>query len=352
MAQVASQYTTRSYQPDDEGSVLELLRLSLGESETLQRTPALWRWKHLISPFGPSYIRLACDREGRLAGMRAFMRWQLQASDREILAVRAVDTATHPEHQRRGVFSTLTGEVVADVQRDGVDLIFNTPNQYSLPGYLKLGWHYVGKVHPQIKVLNYPNFVLGMVRQKLSKSSLQFPSTNFFSADPTPISDLLDRRIELKTLIQKDRQLSNGASVIATQRSCEYLSWRYAEHPAIQYWTVFVEDDGKLQASAIIRTNTRFGLKEVVLCELLLSEAEENSCQRLIDQLCSLLRADYIVAYFPQGSLHRYLLNRCNFRAVPWQGMDFTCRVLSDNIPHDPQMLENWSVTRGDLELF
>ncbi len=61
-----------------------------------------------------------------------------------VRAVRAVDTATHPDHQGRGIFSTLTP---TRSRRCGsrADLVFNTPNEKSLPGYLKMGWQIVGQ---------------------------------------------------------------------------------------------------------------------------------------------------------------------------------------------------------------
>ena len=144
------------------------MRRYLGdESTTLPLTPNHWRWKHLSNPFGPSYVRVACDESGQVVGMRAFMRWEFMMRDRLVKAVRAVDTATHPGHRRMGDFSALTKQVIEDVQSDGVDFIFNTPNQEVLQGYLKLGWRHVTKVHPLIKVLNDPVFAMGLMRSRL-----------------------------------------------------------------------------------------------------------------------------------------------------------------------------------------
>ena len=60
-------------------------------------------------------------------------------------AVRAVDTATHPDHQGRGLFSALTRHAVEACRTEGVAFVFNTPNEQSRPGYLKLGWREVGR---------------------------------------------------------------------------------------------------------------------------------------------------------------------------------------------------------------
>ena len=61
-------------------------------------------------------------------------------------AVRAVDTATHPDVQGRGLSSAgLTRSCWSEIAAD-TELVFNTPNGNSLPGYLRMGWREVGQV--------------------------------------------------------------------------------------------------------------------------------------------------------------------------------------------------------------
>ena len=136
-------YVVRQYEVTDEDAVLRLLRITLGAGPIGQRTAAFFRWKHLDNPFGPS-LMLVADAGGEIIGLRAFMRWRFDAAGQDVRAVRAVDTATHPDHQGRGIFSRLTSEAL-DLLRGDTDLIFNTPNEKSLPGYLKLGWRIVGR---------------------------------------------------------------------------------------------------------------------------------------------------------------------------------------------------------------
>ena len=56
----------------------------------------------------------------------------------------AVDTATDPEHHGRGIFRALTTQGVERLADDGVAWVFNTPNDASRPGYLKMGWTAIG----------------------------------------------------------------------------------------------------------------------------------------------------------------------------------------------------------------
>ncbi|MBM4363048.1 MAG: GNAT family N-acetyltransferase, partial [Deltaproteobacteria bacterium] len=128
----------------DEAAIVELLRASLGEGQ-IPRTAEFFRWKHREGPFGPSPCRVALAGE-RLVGVRLFLRWRFRDGDRVVEAVRAVDTATHPEFQGQGIFSKLTLGLVADETARGTGFVFNTPNEKSRPGYLKMGWESLGRI--------------------------------------------------------------------------------------------------------------------------------------------------------------------------------------------------------------
>jgi predicted N-acetyltransferase YhbS len=352
MAQSTTQFTVRRYQPSDLEAVLELMRRSLGETATLQRTAAMWRWKHLTSPFGPSYVRVACDGD-KVVGMRAFMRWGFKAGGQRLRAVRAVDTATHPDYRRMGIFSRLTSQVVEDVRADGAHFIFNTPNNDVLPGYLKLGWRQVARIHPMLKVLNYPGFSIGLARRRLAHPADRHLAPElFFREAPTPVLSLLQQRPGMERLLQQDVQSRGTSRSIHTQRSWDYLHWRYGQHPTIPYYAVFVQDNGYLQGCVIFRTNTRYGMKEVVLSEMLLAEPREDLCNALLRRLRDSLRADYLITYFAPKSFHRAALESLKFRPVPRQGMNFTSMTLAPDLPLAPQEMASWDLVMGDLELF
>src|SRR5918994_5166036 len=105
-ATLTSTVTIRPFSVGDEANVLELLGLTLGGGPAGRRPAEFFRWKHADNPFGPSFMLLA-EADGRVVGLRAFMRWRFIVDGRELSAVRAVDTATHPEYQGIGVFSRL-----------------------------------------------------------------------------------------------------------------------------------------------------------------------------------------------------------------------------------------------------
>ena len=129
----------RSAQPEDEAAVIDLLRASLGWQPG-DPNEEFFRWKHHDNVFGtsPAWVAL---HDGAVVGYRTFLRWRFLDDDgKQVRAVRAVDTATDPAYQGMGIFRTLTLRAAAELTLAGDALVFNTPNDQSRPGYLKMGW--------------------------------------------------------------------------------------------------------------------------------------------------------------------------------------------------------------------
>ncbi len=344
------QYTFGPYAEMDTGQVLALMEAALGAGPAGRRDRAGWDWKHLRSPFGGSYVRLARAQENdAVVGLRAFMRWQFKLDGRAVNAVRAVDTATHPQHRRRGLFEQLTKQMLEEMRADGVDLVFNTPNRFSMPGYLKMGWRHVGVIRPLVKVINYPRFIAGLIRYKLGRQAAHQTARGSQWDAIEPASE--SRLDVLETLLDQDKAWQE-AHRLTTNRSPAYLRWRYAQHPAATYGVITHQTGGRVEAAAIVRANSRFGLNEVMIEELLLSAPRADLVKRVIAQMVTHTNADYLIAVAPEGSVKRRLIAGSGFRSVPRYGMDFTALRLNQALAVDPYQLGGWALTLGDLEYF
>ena len=135
MDEIKIREATKSDSPE----IVKLLKIALGEST--EKSVQNWHWKHYDNPFGESKIYLATIGS-EIVGVRAFMQWQWKekSTGKTLRAVRAVDTAVSPNHRRKGIFLSLTNHALKMVSEEGFDFVFNTPNDQSIGGYLKLGW--------------------------------------------------------------------------------------------------------------------------------------------------------------------------------------------------------------------
>jgi GNAT superfamily N-acetyltransferase len=297
----------------DVPEILDVLRAALGEPPGLQRTEALWNWKHVDNPFGESIV-LVAESGGRIAGVRAFMRWNLITPQGEtVRCVRAVDTATHPDFQRRGIFRTLTLAAVEAAAADGVHLVFNTPNAKSGAGYLKMGWSEVGPIRVMVA-----------------------PSPRVLRPVPESDAPLIDAPAGGPAVAVPDRP----AHGLRTPRTPEYLHWRFSAHPTARYRTVEAEGSW-----AVLRENHRFGRPELVVSELLGPRAHKPL--RVARRMS---RAAYLIGSFRPGTPERRAALRAGLIPVPRvQAMLLVARPLVDIGPVTD--LASWDLTIGDLEL-
>lgn len=324
----------------DTPEILSLIRTSLGEGE-VPRESAYWAWKHLDNPFGGSPVVIARS-DDQLVGLRAFMRWTWTAGGTAYPAVRAVDTATHPAWRGRGVFSRLTNLLVERMQESGVAFIFNTPNESSRPGYLKMGWSSVGRVSLWVRPLPFGRSMGTAAGGEASVAALQSGGRSLREAWTLPgLADFLNA-------IQADGKR------FRTPLSIEYLRWRYEEVPGIHYFAAGdVEDDNS--ALFVWRLKSRGRFVELRLCESFVGPGKGAVRQagRTLRALLAAGRADFASAMATWGSPQQRTLLRSGFIPAPRCGPVLTVRPLNiGRKDPDPRRRGAWAASIGDLELF
>jgi GNAT superfamily N-acetyltransferase len=328
----------RQFEATDEGPVLELLEAALGGGPAGRRPPDFFRWKHWQSPFGPSFM-LVAETDGRLVGLRAFMRWRFEAGGRGVRAVRAVDTATHPDYQGRGVFSQLTRAALEQLQGD-VDLVFNTPNASSLPGYLKLGWQEVGRLPVGVRVRR----PLRLTRGLHAPGGPRSPRPHLAAESAARV---LERSELVAPLLAEVRPKDDGR--LRTPKDLAYLRWRYGDAPLLGYAAVAEEQGGRCQGLAIFRVRPRAGAWESTIAELLVPPDDRRTARRLLRRVSAAAPVDHLTLRAPDQTA----LAAATSGILPAPGgIRFVVKAVADGVRPDPADLGSWALSLGDLEVF
>lgn len=314
---------------NDIPAIVALLKTSLGES-LMPKSEGYWRWKHIDNPFGPSPVLLA-EEDGRIIGVRAFMTWQWSHHGQVLSAVRAVDTATDPNHQGKGIFKKLTLAMVEECKNDGVHFIFNTPNTQSRPGYLKMGWEDAGRLPVQMAPLRIFSMLKAVVSGAATVGSTDHETLNNLLSDPS-----------LADLIAKDQ---SHRSNICTRYSIAYLKWRYGDVPVVKY-NAFRYTDGR-EDSVVIgrikssRLGNEFRVTDFFSTEARLSRASKNELKRFAINS----GADYLTSSGVTSE-------RLSFGMTFKKGPITTVRNLNLKDISQLSGFNHWSPSLGDLELF
>jgi predicted N-acetyltransferase YhbS len=319
---------------DDVPAIVRLLDEALGPAPGGVERRELFEWKHLRNPFGRS-IALVAEAGGEIVGLRSFMRWRLAgaAGARSLGAVRAVDTATSPAVQRRGIFSRLTREALAACEAEGVSMVFNTPNDRSRPGYLKMGWRVVAVLPLWVRPRRPDRLAVAALRRDLRAGR---------GVEPPPGSSLVPAA-EALSAGRAPRGIE--PEVLHTPRSLESLRWRYVDGPLPYH----VLSGGA--ATIVTRLRSRGSLREAVVCEAIAPEGAQDDLRELLRTLPREAGADHAVAHLGPGWTGRDELRRAGYLRLPRGGLTFTIRTVSPSEP-DPVEAASWSLTLGDLEVF
>ena len=311
---MSSPITVRSAALDDVSAIVALAGRALGWNPS-DPNDAFFRWKHLENPAGPSPMWVAAAGD-ELAGFRTMMRWTFADDGRVRSAVRAVDTATAPEHQRRGVFRLLTTAAVDELFAAGTGFVFNTPNDKSRPGYLSMGWTEAGRVPARFAVgglLALPRLVQARV-----------PAAKW--SEPLDVRDPIDDLA--------DDLAASPSGGIQTQRTPDYLRWRYGFEP-LHYRVVQTDD-----AAAVVRVRHRGPAREAVIADLV--SPSSAASRRLLRRIRRLRGVDHLLTVADPPHPAPWL------PPVPGLGPVLTTRDLAERAP----TLAELRLSLGDIELF
>lgn len=212
-------YAIRPMESEDVDAVLQMLTETFGSGFDHQ----WFQWKHRDGPWGPS-LGWVADGGSGLLGVRLFLPWRLRERDRVYRALRPCDTVTVPEARGRGVFRSLTEHAIGSLN-DDVDLLFNTPNANSKPGYLKMGFAEWGEVRQRVSIV--------------------LPRRTVLTDDPKPASQ---------------------GSGVRTDIDDRFLTWRYRDCPGWDYSTFGME--GEDFNGIVNRVRTWHGMRLMVVSEL------------------------------------------------------------------------------------
>lgn len=315
----------RPAESQDIPAIVDLLKQSLGEVSST-KTEAYWRWKHVENPFGPSPVYIA-EEAGQIIGVRAMMQWQWQTSTNVYKSLRAVDTATHPAHQGKGIFKRLTQHLIEQAKAEDYAFIFNTPNQQSLPGYLKMGWQRFTHAPIFIKP------VIGIHRNTAANWQHYQQQLNSFKPGDFISNGLLNERMH-------------------TSKTLAYLNWRYKECPFKEYG--FVTDaSNRSSFGIIIKRKKRGRLNELRICDYWLADTD---CFPLMLRAATKAAREtgcLFLSICLAGDEKKNSFRKHGLLSIEQRSPVITIRTLQhDSLLTAVPTAGHWHFHTGDLELF
>jgi GNAT superfamily N-acetyltransferase len=311
---------------NDLPEMIGLLKTSLGEG-LIPKSIAYFTWKHEKNPFGKSKILLAKEN-GKIIGLRAFMKWQWESASSLISAVRAVDTATDPAFQGKGVFKKLTLQALEECRQENENFVFNTPNSISIQGYLKMGWFSIGRM----PLLIGP----GSVIPRIYKDSFATEIYSHFDAE------------KALNVLAENWKLPPAEVLFHTPLSKSYLRWRYQECPILKYGAVI--EPGKFGIIFRLKKINKF--YEFRICEIWTEEDKmASAATKTLKEIIRMVRP-VMVSCAPSPSFAGGKKILPSLFGPIKRGPLTTLRPLVNEKLNNFEQFYHWRPSIGTMELF
>jgi hypothetical protein len=258
------------------------------------------------------------------------MRWEWTSGADRFYAVRAVDTATHPDHQGKGIFKKLTLKLVDESKNDGVHFVFNTPNTQSRPGYLKMDWKDAGRLPVRFIPLN-----------PLSSIAVRVLSS---PQPPVPFLQWINSA-EASVFFEHLKRHTASDDVLSTPLSERYLLWRYGTVPVVEYFALSNLDQNENELVIYRFKPGKFG-RELRVTEYINTQGRQMSpsITRALKRIAHGARATHMTITGTQAVLRQGI--------VLHKGPIVTVRPLVQTDMQPLLGFNKWAPTLGDLELF
>lgn len=307
----------------DTVQIVELLNTRLSGRMQLPQ----FRWKHAENPSGRSLVLYAKNEAGNVVSVRSFMRWDLKWKGRTISGAQPCDTATAVEYERQGLFTKLTNEALTQLERAGVEVVFNFPQAGAMSGALRLGWKDMGGLTMFVSPLRYVSAALKgalMLESGVRRRDFLAPGRN--SVD-----------------LPREGAVTLASDVVQGVRTSEVLEWRLANAPHRRYVTF---RDGEDRYAFVLARVGR--LRECTLMDVICPSGDWHNIGQRLRAVASRTGADILRVLLSRAHPLSAHLSSWTILERP-SSANFVVLDLNDDATYSTK---NWALTPFDIDTF
>lgn len=347
-------WTARLFQEGDEESLFDLYDSAFGRRPRMDE----WRWQFFDNPAGRGYIRLAVDRK-KIVGQYAVIPITMQIRNRPQRAAQSLDTMTHPDYRKQGIFVTLASGVYDDARSDNVGLIYGFPNGISLHGFIeRLDFFVLENLVSYTRPLNFSGLIGTKLRNRTLSTIFGAPVKLIFNAlfSDSP-SNNIDICIKAAASFPEPtddlfRQLSPKFKNMIV-RDAQYLNWRYTLNPAKKYNIYLAYRGESLTGYCVCGARKMMGSNVGLIMDILTDPEDKIVARELLAHSIRNMKRegfDLATCILPSRSIFLKILKKLGFIMAP-KKFPFILHINAKNISSsDIENIKDWHITYGDAD--
>ena len=362
-----SELELRPYRdPQDRPAFMELYRAIYGRPYGgTADADAAFAWMYREAGDGRLLATAAFAGE-QMAAFYGIVPVRMRVDGKDMVAAQSLDSMTHPDFQRRGLFAKL-GQLAYRETCHDIPLVFGFPNENALPPrVMRLGWMLLRPVPRFGLILREPPLPARLHQPGVGAAvdaamlGLQW-RTRVAEWGAFGLSRLRHLRTEQEPGIPDDVdelwQEVRDDYRVSVLRDRAYLTWRYDRHPSVKYTVFSVREGRKLRGLLVLRLPE--GEARDVMATEWLAPAALDVQLAMAEKLASVTRRGRHRAAFVLNSFRRQdvaALLALGFVPLPQgRGRMWLVPGVRANTPEMPPEtvchIDHWRLSYGDMDV-
>jgi len=238
-----------------------------------------YEWKYFKNPIQTGEAWIVEDKD-KIVGLLGTTPKKIKILNKKIVVAELGDGLTHPDYQRKGIFSSLVKITLDKTLEKGINLIYGESNKRTLPGERKAGYEIV----PYLGLKNFikPHNIKKIISLKIKNKILTASSASLLNILLYKFSNVkkpskLNKYININNTSYFDTKFNDFFDYVSKrydiilERNREYLNWRYIEHPD-NYDTYLARDTNNILGYLVTKIGYYAHLKVGYIADFLTVE--------------------------------------------------------------------------------
>lgn len=308
----------RPWRDDDEPGMIALEKLVFGSPKV---SPSdFFHWQYRTNPEGRAIIYVCEAPDGTVVGQYAVIPLPVRLSGHRFTASLSLNTATHPDYRRRGLFRKAATAVYDRLAEMGITLTVAIPNENSYPGFVgRLEFDDLGEPDVLHMVLDPRLFTAKMGISKKRAGSHRLGRTIMKSLRRTPRTTVPVTEAASFDGLALEKLVTHAKFAVAADR--QWLNWRYVNNPSQNYRIAVAGDPGDPTGMIVWSVvDTAMGRKGYVMELMLSTGARGETVKSLVNYSLEAFDAEECMSVSclaAPGSAKSSLLRHCGFWPLP-----------------------------------
>lgn len=206
-------------------------------------------YKHYGNPHRLSTPMLVEKVDNDIAGINGFLAVPFICKNDKLFAAQSCDSAVLNKYKGKGIFSSIIKRAQTQLKADDVDFLFGFPNQYSYPGFIKLGWKHT---------VDFSRFFLpincyAILQNKIGKTCAHIIHVILKRILLSKVNQLAKKTFngtinsnDLCPFTKEDFAIINNCDKIMTKRNIECYDYKLDNNPTKKFKYITARTDGRL----------------------------------------------------------------------------------------------------------